>query len=150
MAHHHSSLFADIDYDEARSTSTYSAQGSSRYTSASHSRVASSQALGEEPQYPVRKQTSLAQIVVPSFSAFRSQTSSIPVVSPSGVKRKQLPLQSHSPRAPSLAEIPSPRLADPGVRPWSLDSPLHHQSSGLANEVSQSSAEVSPLKRDNR
>lgn len=89
-------------------------------------------------QQTVRKQASLAQIAIPSFSAFRSQASSIPVLSPSVAKRKPAPFQPlRSPRAASfsLAEKASPRLADPGLRPLSLDSPLPQQSLGRANEL---------------
>lgn len=60
--------------------------------------------------------SSLAQITVPAFSTFRSQ-----------VPRPNAAFQHHpSPRAASfsLSEKASPRLADPSVRPLSLDSPL--------------------------
>ena len=67
----------------------------------------------------------LAQITIPSFSAFRSQASSIPISSPS--KRNPLPFRPlRSPRAASfsLAEKASPRLADPTLRPLSLETAL--------------------------
>ncbi|KAK5137387.1 hypothetical protein LTR08_008965 [Meristemomyces frigidus] len=101
----------------------------------------------ERPEYaPARAETvtvkkvSLAHISVPSFSAFRSQASSIG----STPKRAPLPFKPlRSPRAASfsLAEKASPRLADPALRPLSLDSPLPQQPSGLASELSRSSEE---------
>ena len=69
-----------------------------------------------DPATRVRKTASLAQINVPSFSAFRSQL-------PNAVKRSH-PDAQPSPRAVSLtaSEKPSPRIAEPASRPFSLDS----------------------------
>ena len=134
--HSHRSSLADLDYyNDTRSASAYSDDASSRYPSAYHSRAASTQEPG---QYSVRKQPSLAQITVPSFSAFRSQTSSIPTASPDTARRKQLPFQAHTPRAHSLAELPSPRIVDPSVRPLSLDTGPHPPS-GLSKVIQQAS-----------
>lgn len=72
-----------------------------------------------QSQTAVKKQNSLAQIAVPSFSAFRSQVSSIPV--PRTANRHSVTFQ------------PSPRLAEPASRPFSVDSPLPQQPSGLAD-----------------
>ncbi|KAK4540559.1 hypothetical protein LTR36_009089 [Oleoguttula mirabilis] len=125
MSHSHSSSFAD-DY----------------YTSP-HEDTALEHPTGyasvPAQQPTVKKQASLAQISIPSFSAFRSQASSIPVSSPSAPKRKPAPFQPlRSPRAASfsLAEKASPRLADPASRPLSLDSPLPPQPTGQDNELS--------------
>ncbi|KAK4508461.1 hypothetical protein PRZ48_002200 [Zasmidium cellare] len=76
--------------------------------------------LQQPPSTSARKPaSSLAQIAVPPFSTFRSQ-----------VPRPNAAFQHHpSPRAASfsLSEKASPRLADPSVRPLSLDSPLPPQ-----------------------
>lgn len=91
------------------------------------------------PQPPghIKKQASLANIAVPSFSAFRSQASSIPISSPGKANRLAgTLLASPRPTSFSAAEQPSPRLAEPTSRPLSLDSPLPLQPSGLANELS--------------
>ncbi|KAI7572555.1 hypothetical protein KC317_g654 [Hortaea werneckii] len=92
----------------------------------------------------VKKQTSLAHISVPSFRAFQQQASHIPALSPTAPTARLRPAQSssfqptHSPRPASfsLAEKPSPRLADPETRPLSIASPLPQAPSGLANELS--------------
>ncbi|KAK5120556.1 hypothetical protein LTR85_006212 [Meristemomyces frigidus] len=126
MSHSHTSSFAD-DYYTSPQEDTALEHPTTGYAAA-------------HPQLQtVRKQASLAQISVPSFSAFRSQASSIPVSSPSAPKRKPAPFQPlRSPRAASfsLAEKASPRLADPASRPLSLDSPLPQQPSGRTNELS--------------
>ncbi|KAF2717557.1 hypothetical protein K431DRAFT_333941 [Polychaeton citri CBS 116435] len=62
---------------------------------------------------------SLANIPVPSFAAFRSQTPTLPG-GPAGLGRKQQAGQS-SPRINSFAGAPSPRVTDSFARPLSLD-----------------------------
>ncbi|KAI7088935.1 hypothetical protein KC356_g2819 [Hortaea werneckii] len=92
----------------------------------------------------VKKQTSLAHISVPSFRAFQQQASHISALSPNASTARLRPTQSssfqptHSPRPASfsLAEKPSPRLADPETRPLSIASPLPQAPSGLATELS--------------
>ncbi|KAK4969233.1 hypothetical protein LTR28_001307 [Elasticomyces elasticus] len=74
----------------------------------------------------VRKLKTLPRVVVPSFSAFRAQASSIPRLSP--VRAKPLPLHP-SPRSTSFSAAerpPPPLLRDVSSvsRPLSLDSPL--------------------------
>ncbi|KAK5108401.1 hypothetical protein LTR62_008357 [Meristemomyces frigidus] len=84
----------------------------------------------------VKGHSSLAHIHVPSFRSFAS---SIPVPSPTAIKRKPAPFGlARSPRAASfsLAETSSPRLAEPSARPFSLDSPLPKQPNGHLNELS--------------
>lgn len=81
------------------------------------------------PQPGVKKQTSLAQISVPSFSAFRSQTSGIPITA---TRNRGSLLPSPRPTSFSAAEQASPRIAEPASRPLSLDSPLPRHPSGLA------------------
>jgi hypothetical protein len=101
-------------------------------------------------QQPVRKQSSLAQIHVPSFRSFAS---SIPVPSPGTTKRKPAPFQlARSPRAASfsIAEKASPRLADPTSRPLSLDSPLLPQHNGQANVPSPPLTEDFTARQENR
>lgn len=73
-----------------------------------------------------RKQTSLARIAVPSFSAFRAQVSSIPIAPPtvSASRRRPLQLSQPSPRSFSFAAEPSPRLIARAGRPFSLDTVL--------------------------
>lgn len=89
-----------------------------------------------QSQTAVKKQASLAQIAVPSFSAFRSQVSSIPV--PRTANRHSATFQ------------PSPRLAEPASRPFSVDSPLPQQPSGLAGIHSPPLTEDSVGKADIR
>ncbi|KAM0722998.1 hypothetical protein Q7P37_001196 [Cladosporium fusiforme] len=82
-----------------------------------------------QPQHSVKKHTSLAQISVPSFSAFRSQTSGIPITA---TRNRGSLLPSPRPTSFSAAEKASPRIAEPASRPLSLDSPLPRHPSGLA------------------
>lgn len=100
----------------------------------SHSQYPSADEL---PTAQVRKRESLAHISVPSFSAFRAQASHIPVVSPSQRSRgDSLP----SPRATSYSGTARATnfqsFGQDKIRPFSLDSPLPPQPSGLANELS--------------
>lgn len=83
------------------------------------------------------KRTSLAQIAIPSFSAFKDRASSIPVVSQ--VRRKPLP-KNASPRALSYSQCGGATTAavhdanDPAhTRAFSIDSPLPQLSTGLTN-----------------
>ncbi|KAF1356903.1 hypothetical protein BDV97DRAFT_20892 [Delphinella strobiligena] len=90
------------------------------------------------------KRTSLAQIAVPSFSAFRDRASSIPVSSPVRRNYWRKPLPEHaSPRPVSYSYGPSPALYDAsaartaaGTRPYSIASPLPQQSTGLSSVLS--------------
>ena len=132
-SHSPSSSLADADFDYYP---TYSHSATSSRTDASappapQTGISRSQSQTQSQTHTRRKTNSLSKITVPSFSAFRSQVSSIPISS--SPAKKKPPFQAHSPRAPSLsvAERASPRLADPGTRPLSLDSPVR-QSSGLA------------------
>lgn len=93
----------------------------------------------------VKKQSSLAQITVPSFSAFRSQTSGIPTTA---TRQHGSLLPSPRPTSFSAAEQASPRLAEPVSRPLSLDSPLPRQPSGLAYILTPPLTEESVGKRD--
>lgn len=158
MAEHYSqrSSLADLDYYNGDTTaathspspSAYSVDDSATYPgSSSHSRTASSQAPA--PQHSVRERTSLAHIAVPSFSAFRSQASSIPITSPSGTKRKPLPLKAHSPSI-SLGDVPSPRLAQPPSRPFSLDSPRFQQSPAPVDARTASLTQTPLARQDQR
>ena len=151
-SHSQSSSLADVDYDYY----TYSHSASSSLTNGSVHPPATV-LLQDRPsqaqvQQPVRKQTSLAQISVPSFSAFRSQVSSIPVLSPNGVRRRQPTFPAHSPRAHSLsiAEKASPRLVDPATRPLSVDSPTPQQLTGLAGVVLSPLTEETGLRQEER
>ena len=143
-AHSQSSSLADADL-AYYAYPTYSHSATSSRTDASvppapHAAVARSQS-----QTHTRRTTnSLSKITVPSFSAFRSQASSIPVSSPA---KKKLPFQAHSPRAPSLSatEKAAPRLVDPGIRPLSLDSPLRQTASPLSRVE-----EDSPIQEERR
>jgi hypothetical protein len=93
-----------------------------------------SDSLSPEPAHRVERKVSLANIAVPSFSAFRSQASSIPAYSPTKTSRHTGTfLASPRPTSSSVAEQPSPRLAEPSSRPYSLGSPLLQQPNGLAN-----------------
>ncbi len=153
--HSQRSSLADIDYyNDTHSVSAYSDDASSRYPSALHSRSPSTQDPGQQQQYQqsVRKQPSLAQISVPSFSAFRSQASSIPISSPRGAHRKQLSFQAHTPRAHSLAELPSPRLVDPSSRPLSTDTVPQHPTglTKLTNVISPPASEASLANQEHR
>lgn len=96
-------------------------------------------------QSAVKKQTSLAQIAVPSFSAFRSQTSNIPVTA---TRNRNSLLPSSRPTSFSAAEQSSPRIADPAARPLSLDSPLPRQPSGLAYILTPPLTTETVVKRD--
>ncbi|OQO12325.1 hypothetical protein B0A48_02967 [Cryoendolithus antarcticus] len=80
-----------------------------------------------QPLSAVRKQTSLANITVPSFSAFRSQAASIPA-------HRHPAAFLHSPRPISFSAVeqPSPRLTEPISRPLSLDSELPLYSGGVS------------------
>ncbi|KAK6443436.1 hypothetical protein LTR95_000263 [Oleoguttula sp. CCFEE 5521] len=80
-----------------------------------------------EPLSAVRKQTSLANITVPSFSAFRSQAASIPTH-----RHPAAFLNSPRPISFSAVEQPSPRLTEPISRPLSLDSELPLYSGGVS------------------
>jgi hypothetical protein len=93
----------------------------------------------------VKKQSSLAQITVPSFSAFRSQTSGIPTTA---TRQYGSLLPSPRPNSFSIAEQASPRLAEPVSRPLSLDSPLPRQPSGLAYILTPPLTQESVGKRD--
>jgi hypothetical protein len=93
----------------------------------------------------VKKQSSLAQITVPSFSAFRSQTSGIPTTA---TRKHSSLLPSPRPTSFSAVEQASPRLAEPVSRPLSLDSPLPRQPSGLAYILTPPLTEESVGKRD--
>ena len=93
----------------------------------------------------VKKQSSLAQITVPSFSAFRSQTSGIPTTA---TRKHSSLLPSPRPSSFSAAEQASPRLAEPVSRPLSLDSPLPRHPSGLAYILTPPLTEESVGKRD--
>ena len=139
VQHSRGSSLADLDY---YNDSQYSPDGSSHYPSPNHSRGPSYQGVSQQ-QESLRKQPSLAQINVPSFSAFRNQASSIPISSP-GTTRKPVPLKSLPRRTPSLAEVPSPRLVDPGVRPYSLDSPLPPEVTGFSRGFPLAAIEDSP------
>jgi hypothetical protein len=97
------------------------------------------------PLPSVKKQSSLAQITVPSFSAFRSQTSGIPATA---TRHHGSLLPSPRPTSFSAAEQPSPRLVEPVSRPLSLDSPLPRQPSGLAYILTPPLTEESVGKRD--
>ena len=142
-SHSPTSSLADFDYYGATAGPHSHSRDSSAYSSSSANppplRTTQSQQSGSSST-GVRKQTSLANISVPSFSAFRNQVSGIPVSSPSNsVKRKPAPGQSQSsPRVVSFsaAEKASPRLAEPGSRPYSLESPAIQQPSGLASVIS--------------
>ena len=142
-----SSSLADIDY-YGGAAAYYSHSPSSSYSNSSanppplRTGSASREALPQSQQSTsgVRKQTSLANIAVPSFSAFRNQVSGIPISSPStAVRRKPAPGQSQaSPRVVSFsaAEKGSPRLAEPGSRPYSIESPAIQNPTGLASVIS--------------
>ena len=93
----------------------------------------------------VKKQSSLAQITVPSFSAFRSQSSGIPTTA---TRKHSSLLPSPRPSSFSAAEQASPRLAEPVSRPLSLDSPLPRHPSGLAYILTPPLTEESVGKRD--
>lgn len=97
------------------------------------------------PHAGVKKQSSLAQITVPSFSAFRSQTSGIPTTA---TRKHNSLLPSPRPTSFSAAEQASPRLVEPVSRPLSLDSPLPRQPSGLAYILTPPLTEESVGKRD--
>lgn len=99
-----------------------------------------------QPHAAAKKPNSLAQITVPSFSAFRSQTSGIPVNATSRNRSSLLP----SPRPISFptAQQASPRLVEPASRPLSLDSPLPRQPSGLASILTPPLTEESVGKRE--
>lgn len=131
-SHSQSSSLADFDYyNYSHSASSSLSDGSVNLPTTSHPPPSSSSSEH------VRKQQSLANIDVPSFSKFRSQVSSIPVSSPSTAKRKPLPFQNlNRPVSQSVVEQGSPRFADPGSRPFSLDSPLQQQFSGASNVLS--------------
>lgn len=72
----------------------------------------------------------MAQITVPSFSAFKDRASSIPVASPG--RRKPLP-KNASPRTTSLTHLASPSAYDANahIRAFSIESPLPQLSTGL-------------------
>lgn len=82
-----------------------------------------------------QKQALPTPLSVPSFSAFRSQASHIPVLSP--VRRKPLPFNA-SPRAASFSHVATARQHDAelNARPLSIDSPLPKRSSGLSTALS--------------
>lgn len=89
------------------------------------------QEVPSEHQPPLRyKGQPLAQISVPSFSAFKDRASSIPVASP--VRRKPLPPNA-SPRITSLTHLASPSAYDANahLRAFSIESPLLQPSTGL-------------------
>ena len=93
--------------------------------------------LTDRTYQPRSKHTSLANISVPSFTAFRAQTSSIPGASP--VRRKPLP-DTASPRpAFSSAHLASPEVYDDtplNGRPYSMESLLPQESTGLTTVLS--------------
>ena len=145
MAHSRASSLADDYYMQSQRSSVYSDQQAPSTTSSS---------LQQQPHHPqhqqqtVRKAASLAQIGVPSFSAFRSQASSIPVPrKPAAFLQSSL---SPRPSSYSLAEQASPRLADPASRPLSLDSPLPQQPTGLASVLSPPLTEASSTRQEDR
>ncbi|OQO05145.1 hypothetical protein B0A48_08165 [Cryoendolithus antarcticus] len=80
-----------------------------------------------QPLSAVRKQSSLANITVPSFSAFRSQAASIPTH-----RHPAAFLNSPRPISFSAVEQSSPRLTEPISRPLSLDSELPLYSGGVS------------------
>lgn len=144
-SHSQTSSFGDIDYYGGAAGGVYSSHSpSSSYSNSSANppplRTGSASREGFQSSTGVRKQASLANIAVPSFSAFRNQVSNIPVSSPSSnVRRKPAPGQSQSsPRVVSFsaAEKASPRLAEPGTRPYSLESPAIQGPTGLASVIS--------------
>lgn len=82
--------------------------------------------ITRHPDVKTQRISSHMSAPVPSFSAFRSQASSIPLPSPISTQRGPAEFNAmHSSRAASfsMAEKASPRLADPTLRPLSLDSP---------------------------
>ncbi|KAF2162350.1 hypothetical protein M409DRAFT_27354 [Zasmidium cellare ATCC 36951] len=97
--------------------------------------------LQHPPSTSARKPaSSLAQITVPPFSTFRSQ-----------VPRPNAAFQHHpSPRAASFSfsEKASPRLADPSVRPLSLDSPLPPQHEVGRSEPLPGESSNTPARQD--
>ena len=148
-SHSQSSSLADFDYyNYTHSASSSLSNGSGPPQSSTQPRPLSR----EQVKQPVRKQTSLAQISVPSFSAFRSQASSIPVLSPHGTRRKHPPFPAHLPRAHSVSitEQASPRLVDPTSRPLSLDSPRLDPPTGFTTGISPPILEEDAPEQDER
>lgn len=141
MVHSRSSSLADDYYTYTQS------QRSSLYSEPPHAPSTTSSSSSSQQQQPTRKQATLAQISVPSFSAFRSQVSSIPAPV---VAQRKVVLQS--PRAASFSqtEKASPRFADAASRPLSFDSPLPQQPSGLANVLSPPLTEISAERQEER
>ena len=96
------------------------------------------------PHAHLKKHSSLAHITAPSFSAFRSQTSGIPIIA----SRHRSLLPSPRPTSSSAAERSSPRLTDLASRPLSLDSPVPRQPNGLAYIFTPPLTQESVGKRD--
>ncbi|GAB7360996.1 hypothetical protein MBLNU230_g1039t1 [Neophaeotheca triangularis] len=139
----YSMLYAEYDTpshanSDSRPTSNVNATYSSNAIPAS----------GEPRSAQVRKQTSLAHISVPSFSAFKSQTSSIPLASPAAARLRSSSAFA-SPRANSFhLGISSPKAATPRDRPISLGSPLPQQPNGQAGVLSPPLTEELPRGQD--
>jgi hypothetical protein len=144
MARSSTSSLADDYYNyasDAQSDDSYHRQQDSfplppTSTSTSHP--------NNNPHAALKKHSSLAHITAPSFSAFRSQTSGIPIIA----SRHQSLLPSPRPTSSSAAEHPSPRLADLASRPLSLDSPVPRQPNGLAYIFTPPLTQESVGKRD--
>lgn len=149
--HHHQIYRDSVRYSSSTYTSTGTASVRSESpaigAAAAHAH-AQQQQQGGTPGTASRastpkahKKTSLAAIHAPSFSAFRSQVPSAavrrPTVSDAAFLRQK------SPRAASfsIAAQPSPRLADPHWRPYSLDSPLPNTHRNQGSEVAPLYAE---------
>lgn len=154
-SHSNSSSLEDIDYyGAAHSPSSSYSNSSANPPPLRPGSQSQQQQQQQQSTTGVRKQTSLANIAVPSFSAFRNQTSNIPVSSPSSsIGRKPVPGQAHSsPRVVSFsaAEKASPRLAEPGSRPYSLESPAIKQNTGLSSVISPPLTEDDTTPQGNR
>ena len=105
-------------------------------TAAAIPSVHSAQHSTQQPRlHQQASSSSLAPISVPSFSAFRKAVPSAVRLPDAAFHTPSQP--SPSPRAASfsLAEQSSPRLAEPVLRPQSLDSPLlpHQPAAGFAS-----------------
>ena len=134
--HSQASSQADVDYYNYYSRSASSSLGTGP---GAFPPLTSVKPSSVSPEHG-RKKSSLARIDVPSFSQFRSQLSGIPIASPTTAKRKPLPPQLR-PVSNSLAEKASPRLAEPTLRPFSLDSPVQQQSNGAGSTSTSPLAE---------
>lgn len=146
------SSLADIDYSHYNtsysSLSSLSEDSVVPSTTVTTAATTTARPTATTPQ--VRKQTSLANINVPSFSNFRSRVSSIPIASPSPAVQRPRSPQKPTNRPASLAEIGSPRLADRSWRPHSIASPALHHGVGTPSVRSQRSSvhEFSPIEED--